>query len=83
MVAGAHTGIFQGRESFIEPDDFNKHFTFDIRKKDRGGKITHVLNLFLFFYKFQPQCSYKIFRTKKILTWTNSCYAERTASVEN
>ena len=77
MVAGAHTGIFQGRESFLEQDDFNKHFTFDI------SKITHVLKLFLFFYKFQPQCSYKIFRTKKILTWTNSCYAERTASVES
>ena len=55
MVAGAQTGIFQGRGG---QGHFNKYFIFDTRKKDRAGKnILHALKLFLFLEELWHQCS--------------------------
>ena len=52
MVAAAQIGIFQGRGNFLEQGHFNKHFTFDTRKRDREGKnILNVLKHCSCFWK--------------------------------
>ena len=67
MLTGAQKGIFEITGGFVKYGQFNKHFIFDTRKKDRAGKnILNVLKLFLFFEEFQPHCSDKIVLIKKI-----------------
>ena len=67
MLTGAQKGIFEVTGGFLKYGQFNKHFIFDTRKKDRAGKnILNVYKLFLFFEEFQPRSSYKIVLIKNI-----------------